>query len=181
MKMPKRLVIIGAIAAVVCSLTSFNGASAQTILTEEQLQRISANCLSIKNTLNQLHVSDALLRVNRGQIYEAMGAKLMNNFNSRLTSNGKDTKGLLVVTSGYQTALDTFRSDYREYESKLSVAIKIDCNKQPAEFHAAIQEARAKRTTLHADVLRLHRYIDDYRSGVSDFLINFERTSGGKS
>lgn len=181
MNMPKRLVIIGAIAAVVGSLASFNNASAQTILTEEQLQRISANCLSIKNTLNQLHATDALLRVNRGQIYDAMGTKLMNNFNSRLTSNGKDAKGLQAVTSGYQTALDTFRSDYREYESKLSIAIKVDCDKQPSEFHAAIEDARTKRTKLHTDVLRLHQYIDDYRSGVSDFLINFERTSGSKS
>ncbi len=181
MNIPSRLVIIGAIAAVVCSLASFNGVSAQTILTEDQLQRISVNCLSIKNTLNQLRVSDALLRVNRGQIYDAMGTKLMNNFNSRLSSNGKDIKGLQAVTSGYQTALETFRTDYREYESKLSVAIKIDCDKQPAEFHAAIEAARTKRATLHTDVLRLHQYIDDYRSGVSDFLINFERTSGGKS
>lgn len=181
MKMPERLISIGAIAAVVLSLVSFNGASAQTILTEEQLKRISANCLSIKNTLNQLHVSDALLRVNRGQIYDAMGTKLMNNFNSRLTSNGKDAKGLQAITSGYQTALESFRNDYREYESKLSIAIKIDCDKQPSEFHAAIEEARAKRAAVHTDVLRLHQYIDDYRSGVSDFLINFERTSGGKS
>ena len=175
MKLPVRLLIVGLAAAVFLSIVGLTKVEAQTILTDEQLQRISTNCQSIKNSLNQLHASDALLRVNRGQIYESMVTKLMNNFNARLANNSLDNKGLLVVTGGYQSALTTFRTDYQAYERQLSAAIRIDCEKQPSEFHFAVEDARDKRKKVHTDVLRLHQYIDDYRASVSDFLINYER------
>jgi hypothetical protein len=178
MKIPMRLVIVGAIAALFLSITGLTATSAQSTLTSDQSNRISANCISIKNTLNQLHASDALLRVNRGQIYETMNTKLMDRFNARLQSNSLDTTGTLAVTNSYRSALSTFRADYQAYERQLSTAIKIDCTQKPAEFHAAIQDARTKREKVHTDVIRLHRYIDDYRSAVNDFFINFQRVLG---
>ncbi len=178
MKLPARLVILGLIATIVLSGVVVRDSFAQTDLTDEQLKKISANCVSIKNTLNQLHASDALLRVNRGQIYEAMATKLMDRFNGRLSSNKLDATGTTAVTTSYRSALDTFRVDYQSYERQMSAAIRIDCDKKPAEFHAAIEDARTKREKVHTDVLRLHQYIDDYRSAVNDFYINFERVSG---
>ena len=178
MKTPTRLMIIGVIATLFLSIAGFTTTQAQSILSSEQLQRISANCVSIKNTLNQLHASDALLRVNRGQVYEAMSTKLMDRFNSRLTSNDLDAVGTIAVTNGYRTALTTFRTDYQAYERQLSSAIKTDCEQKPAEFHASIEDAREKRGKVHQDILRLHQYIDDYRSAVNDFFINFERVTG---
>mgnify|MGYP006879904469 CR=1 FL=1 len=153
-------------------------AYAQTTLTNEQLQLISANCQSAKNTLNQLHVTDALLRVNRGQLYEAVKSKLIDRFNSRLSSNGKDTAGLLVVTNGYANAFNSFRQNYIAYERQLSAAIRIDCDTQPAQFHNAVEEARALRLKLHEDVGNLHEYIDDYRSAVNDLILNDKSLRG---
>lgn len=180
MKVSLRLVTLSFIVAVLLPVIALQPVSAQTSLSAEQLERISANCLSAKSTLNQLHASDALLRVNRGQIYESMASKLMNNFNSRLTNNNLDARGLLLVTNNYRTALESFRSNYQAYERQLSAAIRIDCDKQPAEFHVAVEDARDKRTKVHTDVIRLHQYIDDYRAAVSDFFINFERLSGSR-
>jgi len=180
MKLPTRLIAFSFVAALLVSAVSFKDASAQTTLSDEQVQRISNNCLSIKNTLEQLHASDALLRVNRGQIYEAMATKLMDRFNGRLGSNSLDTTGVSLVTSSYRMALTTFRTDYQLYERQLSAALKIDCDKQPAEFHNAIEEARTKRNKVHSDVVALHQYIDDYRSAVNDFFINYERVAGGR-
>lgn len=170
--------IVFVLATLFLSIAGFTSTSAQATLTDEQLDRISANCLSIKNSLNQLHASDALLRVNRGQIYEAMSTKLMDRFNSRLSSNSLDATGTTAVTNSYRSALATFRLDYQAYERQLSAAIKIDCNQKPAEFHNAIDDARTKRDKVHTDVIRLHLYIDDYRSAVNDFFINFQRVSG---
>lgn len=178
MRIRIRLAIIGAITALLLSITGMTTTSAQTNLTNEQLERISANCVSIKNTLNQLHASDALLRVNRGQIYETMSTKLMDRFNSRLQSNNLDATGTQAVTTSYRSALASFRTNYQAYEQQLSAAIRIDCDEKPAEFHAAIEDARTKRSKVHSDVIRLHRYIDDYRSAVNDFYINFQRVSG---
>ena len=146
-------------------------------LTPDQASRVKANCVSIKNSLSQLHASDALLRVNRGQVYESMAAKLMDTFNDRLAGNRLDNKAMTTVTANYRSALTTFRTDYIAYEQKLSEAIRIDCTAQPNTFHAALEQARTLRSKVHDDVVRLHRVIDDYRSSVNDFLLNYERVS----
>ena len=175
--MPVRLIVVTVIAAIVVSAGSLHSAHAQSALTDDQVQLIKENCVSIKSSLNQLHASDALLRVNRGQLYESVGTKLMSNFNSRLSNNSFDAKGLTSVTDSYQTALSNFRNDYQSYERQLAAAIRVDCAEKPSEFHAAIEDARTKRAKVHADVGKLNQYIDDYRSAVSDFLINFERVT----
>lgn len=146
-------------------------------LSAEQVAKVKANCVSIKNSINQLHASDALLRVNRGQVYEAMGTKLMDTFNGRLESNKLDNAAMVTVTGRYRTALDTFRTDYIAYEQKLSDTLHTDCTSQPAVFHDKLQQARALRTTVHDDIVKLHRLIDDYRLTVDDFLLNYERIS----
>lgn len=150
-------------------------------LTAEQYGRIQANCTTIIGSLNQLHASDALLRVNRGQLYESIGTKLMNSFNGRLGNNSLDNKGLVAVTNSYQSTLATFRTDYQAYEQQLSAAMRIDCTKDPSGFHVALESARTKRATVRTDIIRLNQYIDDYRSAINDFMLNFERVTGKSS
>lgn len=131
----------------------------------------------MKATVNQLHASDALLRVNRGQIYESMASNLMDRFNDRLGSNRLDNKAMVSVTGDYRTGLNSFRTNYIKYEQKLAQALRIDCVTQPVEFYNVLQEARQLRTTVHEDVKALHELIDDYRSSVNGFMINYERLS----
>ena len=152
-------------------------AQSASTLTPDQQQKIASNCVSIKNGLSQLHASDALLRVNRGQIYESMGSKLMDRFNSRLSSNGLDNKAMTTVTDSYRTQLNAFRSDYISYEQKLSTALTIDCTQKPTDFYNTVEDARTLRNIVHSDVIKLHQSIDDYRSSVGDFLLNYERVS----
>lgn len=146
-------------------------------LTEGEKNRISTNCVAIKSTVNQLHASDALLRVNRGQMYESMASSLMDKFNDRLSSNKLDNKAMTTVTSNYRTALTTFRTNYISYEQKISEALRIDCSSKPVEFYNTLQKARELRTIVHEDVKKLHQLIDYYRSSVSGFLLNYERLS----
>lgn len=155
---------------------SVHAQSAAT-LTPDQQQHIVSNCVSIKNGVSQLHASDALLRVNRGQIYESMATKLMDRFNDRLSSNSLDNKAMVTVTQTYRTELNTFRSDYISYEQKLSAALAIDCTTKPVDFYNTLEDARTLRSTVHTDVIKLHQSIDDYRSSVGDFLLNYERVS----
>ncbi|MDB5179732.1 MAG: exported protein of unknown function [Candidatus Saccharibacteria bacterium] len=177
MKIRIRLVLFAMIAASLLSVFVLKNSYAAD-LSSDQITRIQANCLSIKGSLNQLHASDALLRVNRGQIYESVGTKLMDSFNSRLSNSGLDNKGLVSVANEYQAALTTFRMDYQAYEQQLSATIRIDCTKDPTTFHNALEDARTKRSTVHDDVTHLNQYIDDYRSAVNDFMLNFERVTG---
>lgn len=171
------ILAIVSILAIGVLLPFAGGAAHAEDLSPDQAERVKANCVSIKNSLNQLHASDALLRVNRGQVYESMATKLMDAFNSRLGSNRLDNGATTTVTGNYRSALTTFRSDYIQYEQKLSAAIRIDCTEQPNTFHTTVQEARELRMKVHEDVVRLHRIIDDYRSAVSDLLLNYERVS----
>lgn len=177
MKTRLRLLTVGVVVTLLLSFVAVQTSFAQASPSDERLERISNNCLSIKNNLHQLQTSDALLRVNRGQIYETIATKLMDRFNSRLTNNGLDALGTIAVTSSYRKALESFRSDYISYERQLSAAIKIDCTKEPKEFSTAIEDARTKRAKVHADVVRLNQYVDDYRLAVNDFFINFERVT----
>lgn len=176
----KRALFTLALAAVMTVLFAMSAHTAQAqskALTSDQIERIRGNCTSIKSTLNQLYASDALLRVNRGQVYESMATRLMDPFNARLNNNRLDAKAMTVATTSYRNALDTFRNDYKLYKDKLSSAIRVDCATQPEEFYANLEQARTLRTKVHDDVVKLHRYLDDYRTAVDDFLLNFERVS----
>jgi len=176
----KRVLLTLTAIAVLTVLFGFTAQTAHaqsTALTSEQIDKIKSNCTSIKSTLNQLHASDALLRVNRGQVYESMASKLMDPFNSRLGSNRLDSKATSAVTTSYRDALNGFRNDYKSYEEKISSALRINCFDEPELFYSTIEQARVNRAKVHDDVNKLHRYIDDYRQAVGDFLLNFERIS----
>ncbi len=175
------LVTFGLLTASLVSLFVLSSASAETSPTEAQIIRIKANCVSAKNTLNQIHANDGLLRFNRGQIYESMTTKLMSRFNSRVDSNNFDAKPLIAVTNSYGTALTNFRADYIIYEEQMSTALKIDCQKEPISFYDAVAKARTKRTQVHSDVVILHQKIDDYTSAFSAFTITFQSVSGDKN
>lgn len=169
-------VVLGALFAVIGAQQA--AAQSSPLLTEEQQRQLQINCTTIKSSLSQLHASDALLRVNRGQIYESMKSRLMDRFNGRLTSNSLDAKGLISTTQDYQESLERFRSSYQSYERQLATLIRIDCVENPQDFYVTLQDTREKRTKVHETVTQLHELIDDYRSGVDDFRVNFERISG---
>lgn len=175
----KAVIIFGAILLGVTA--SLNIAFAQDIpMTDAQINQIKASCLSAKDTIAQLHANDALLRVNRGQMYESMGTKLMTRFNDRVDSNHLNSKYLVSVTQDYNTALTTFRNDYQVYEESLSSALKIDCTKEPVSFYDAVADARTKRAQVHTDVTKLHQHIDQYKSAFDEFvtgLMNFTGSS----
>lgn len=153
------VVILLVIAAVTVNLP----VNAESVsMTDAQLGHVRANCTTIKNSLNQLHASDALMRVNRGQLYEAISSKLMQRFSNRVTSNQLDSSSLISIDSSYKIALTTFRDDYITYEKALSLAIGTDCQKQTSEFIANIEKASQARLVLHGDVEKLNSLIDEY-------------------
>lgn len=155
-------------------MTTITTAQAEP-LSDRQRSKIQAECAQIKGSLSQLHASDALLRVNRGQTYESLSSRLMNPFNARLNASGLDSKAMTTHTTQYTAALTSFRAQYISYEKKLSEALRIDCRKDAGSFYTAVLEARELRQDVHKDVEKLHSIIDDYGTSVSDFLLNFKR------
>lgn len=146
-------------------------------MSEGQIARIRTSCVSAKNTLNQLHASDALLRVNRGQNYESMSTKLMSRFNNRVDSNRLDALALTSITQDYQTTLTEFRVNYKSYEVQLSATLKIDCSQEPVKFYDGVVAARVMRSQVHSDVVKLHQYINDYLVAFDVFQADFNKPS----
>jgi len=182
MRKSRRLIILGLLVTAVMSAILLGTVSAEEPpTTDAQISRIRTNCSAVKNTLTQLHVNDALLRVNRGQLYESIATKLMSSFNSRVSGNSLDASGLVIITSSYNNTLNTFRTDYQAYEIQLSAALRIDCTKEPVAFYDSVAAARTKRTHVHNDVLALNQSIYDYQGAFTTFATNFTISTGGGS
>ncbi len=158
-----------AFVAVFSVISIFTVSAQGTTMTNQQIDLISSNCTMAKNTLNQLHVSDALLRVNMGQKYESMLTKLMTKFNKRLSNNKFDNNSLNYAISSYSSSLDTFRSDYKTYEEHLNKAVNTECEKQSALFYVAVALARTDRIRVHDDIVKMNQYIDQYQLAVNQF------------
>jgi len=174
----KRIIILAAIFSVVLSGASLWQVMAQTTtMTEAHIERIKANCIDAQASLTQLHTSDALLRVNRGRMYETIATKLMVPFNSRVTSNQLDGKSLIDIYTTYEKHLAEFRSNYQSYEQSMSETLRINCQNQPVSFYDKVNATSELRKRVHASVVALHKAINDYKVAFDAFAKKFEENN----
>ena len=138
-------------------------------LSSEHKQKIVANCTSAKSSIHQLHRSDVLLRVNRGQLYEYIGTKLMARLNSRLALNQLDAGTMVAIAAQYDKDLNAFRNAFRTYEEQVTAVLRIDCAKEPETFYYAIRDAKNKRSTVHQQITNLNDSVDDYYKAFNRF------------
>ena len=106
------MTLLGASLIGAAVLSSVAGAEEESI-SPAQIERIKSNCVDAKSNLNQIHASDGLLRVNRGQLYESISTKLMAPLNSRMVLNRIDTKDFLSLATKYDRHLSEFRTEYQ--------------------------------------------------------------------
>lgn len=148
-----------------------------TPMTEAHIARIRANCVEAQATLRQLHASDALLRVNRGQLYESISTKLMASLNSRISLNRLDGASLVAIAATYEGQLTYFRQSYQQYEEAMSRILKINCTNQPVVFYDGVTDVRAKRKKVHESTTVLHGTITEYKNEFEVFAKQFEEVS----
>lgn len=177
----KRLAIIGlslgaALLVVGAAAPSIAKAENQP-LSPAHLERIRTHCVEAKSSLNQLHASDGLLRVNRGQLYELISTKLMAPLNSRLVLYRISSDGLVALGSDYDKQLETFRAEYQQYEVAMSQTLGIDCVKQPQQFYESLADAREKRQKTHAATVALQETIENYGTTFDSFSQKFKADS----
>lgn len=176
----KRIILLAVIlAALVGSTSLFMVARAddQAPMTEDHIARIRSNCVEAQSALYQLHASDALLRVNRGQLYESISTKLMAPFNSRVTLNKFDSVGLVTIANTYEQQLNEFRSNYQQYEESMSDTLKINCTNQPVAFYDSVNATREKRVRVHDSTVALQKTLQDYKNQFEAFAKSFEERS----
>jgi len=167
----KCLISFVAVAVVISTIvvTERTFAEEPAPITDFQLTQIRVRCKEVQASLSRVHANDALLRVNRGQLYERLSTKLMVPMNSRIAVNRLDGSSLLSVTSSYDRHLGEFRVNYQAYEEQLSSTMRIDCAKQPASFYESLKSARDKRRSVYESAQQLGRDISDYRQAFTDF------------
>lgn len=155
------------IAGFVCTIVVVSAMAQSVLITQSQQELIVANCTEIKTTLNRLHSSDALLRVNTGQTYESILTKLMKRFNERAVLNNMISDELEVATVEFEKLLNIFRANYVVYEQRLSATIDINCATQPQAFYDSLAVSRENRRILHDSVQQLGLALEAY-SGLLD-------------
>ena len=179
--MKRSIILLSLMGAALLSLGLLTSAvRAETApLTEVHIEKIKTQCVEAQSNLNQLHLSDALMRVNRGQLYESISTKLMAPLNSRLALNRLDSIGFVSLTTTYDQQLTTFRTNYQQYEQAMVRLLAIDCTKQPADFYASVDDTRTKRQLTHESDLVLRKTIEAYGLEFDNFAKKFK--TGGSS
>lgn len=173
-----RLAIILALCSVIiAAAVASQVAHAQAALPEAQIEYIRQNCVTAQTTLTRLHASDALLRVNRGTLYELFSDKLMAPLNSRIALGRLGGLKLAATTLEYDRQIDVFRSSYSQYEESMSRTLKINCNDKPVEFYEGIQTTRERRQRLHEDTETLTTLLEAYKTEFESFAKEFEEAS----
>ncbi len=175
----KRLLAFLAVMSLTLIGTHVAAQSQESLMTDAHIDRIKSYCVEAQTTLGQLHASDALLRVNRGRLYESMATKLMAPFNSRIALSSLDSLGLPGIASRYDQELMAFRQSYQTYEESMSRTLRIDCVKQPVAFYDSVAETRSKRQQTHQHVTRLHQTIQDYKAEFEAFAKKFKEEQRG--
>lgn len=176
----RRIIIFGFISVVtVSSLGVFSSVQAQSVtpMSQDHVERIRANCIEAQSSLSRLHASDALLRVNRGQLYESILTKLMAPFNGRATANRHNSTQLITVTGDFERELNQFRASYISYEESLSDVLAMNCTNQPVVFYDTVNDARAKREIVHAHTTNLESMIKSYQSSFEELAKSIEGKS----
>lgn len=139
------------------------------VLSDRQIEGVRSSCVSSQVALKRVHTADALLRVNVGQRYENISLRLMAPLNSRVAINGLDVVDLATISSEYTEELKSFVTNYRNYEIKVSNALKVDCEAEPIAYYSLIDEAREGRSRVRGNMLKLSQLIKDYREEAETF------------
>lgn len=176
-----RSIIIAAISLLLLTGPVVRAEDQSMVLTDDQIGFIRSNCLDVQSTLERVHASDALTRVNLGQRYENISTKLMAPLNSRIALNRLDNVDLTKTTADFNAEVDNFRSLYQQYEQTMLRAIQINCKNQPVSFYDTITLAREHRAAVHDSVIKLSDLLKQYGTQFESFKSELLKTSVEKA
>ncbi|HWT40435.1 MAG TPA: hypothetical protein VN081_04180 [Dongiaceae bacterium] len=160
---------LAAVTVLAACLVMAGSVFAADVITDKQITAIRNQCNELQANLTQLHQSDTLLRINRGQLYRTIADKLMTPLNQRIASNNLDNSTLVPLTAEFNDTYTDFYNDYKDYDQSLSAVIQIDCKKQPTQFYSALQQAREKRIKVGKSSQELTDLAVEYKKAVATF------------
>ncbi len=167
----KRLLIVAV--AVASLLFVVPNSHAEVIITQRQTKAIRTHCVENQASLNQLHQSDAFLRIDRGNLYRTISDKLMTPLNTRLAANKLDGGALISITKEFNDQYKRFYANYITYDTALAKLLNVDCTKEPVRFYNALLDTREARQQLGESNDALVQLIRDYKNQFDDFYVAY--------
>ena len=149
---------------------------------QTQIDNLKWRCDSVQSTIRRLHTTDGLLRVNIGQVYNDISFQLMAKLNGRLAVNRVDSAKLVEITNEFESGREEFSEAYNDYEESVASLLKLNCQKNTAEYYAQLMVARDMRQKLAVSVEELNDTVVDYQVAVEQLkeqirLENHNKTS----
>lgn len=137
--------------------------------TEEQISKVASGCADIKKHLTKLHSTDALKRVNLGQIYESISSDMMAKLNTRIVMNKLNGSELVSSAADFSENMKYFRENYKIYEQELKKLQDMDCASNGREFYLQLEKVRYQRKELNYNVSKLKEIANDYKKQLTTF------------
>lgn len=125
-------------------------------LSGSQLEHLSQNCGTIRQSLKLLQRSDSHARTYFGAIYETVSSKYLTPLNLRLVKNDISSVSLINAQSSLAATRANFSDDFIDYSKSLEELIAIDCNLEPALFYEKLETTRQKRQLVAEDMETLN-------------------------
>ncbi len=173
MKIRKLILLSGVFGAVLLAVVSTQTSQAEVVISQKQIRSIQTHCVENQAALNQLHQTDAFLRIDRGNLYRTISDKLMTPLNTRLTANELPNDALVAVTKQFNAQYQQFYKNYITYDTSLSKLLSIDCTKEPVGFYNALIKTREDRQQLSVSNQALVQLIVNYKALFDQFKASF--------
>lgn len=154
----KRLLVISLVAVVLVSPVS--------ALSEEQTSEISQSCSTIKQHLKNLQLADSRTRSSLGTAYQDFLVSYITPLNVNLVKNNRPST---TISGIYSDILDTrakFNSRFTTYSQIFEQLLAMDCQKEPENFYAKIEEAREARGKLESSAKKMRSLLGNHYTAV---------------
>lgn len=141
-------------------------AFAEETLSKEQTGAISQSCDSIKQSLKKLQKADTKTRSFLGGIYEDFLTDFISPLNLRLVKNDLPSPTLTELHSSLISKRQDFAKKFTLYAQNLETLLNTDCQKNPAEFYAKLQETRKSRNNLEQATEAFRMLLEKHQNAV---------------
>lgn len=173
MKMHQKISLLALIVTGATTIMVASTSRAELVVSKAQINAIKEHCVANQASLNQLHQTDAFLRIDRGNLYKTISDKLMVPLNRRIAANGLDGGLLVATTAQFNNEYKRFYAKYISYDTAISNLLSIDCTREPVSFYDALVKAREARTELNSSTQRLVDLARQYKTQFDTFRTNF--------
>lgn len=174
-KLKFSLILFSLLTLPLAAIITFRVFSASaTNLSTAELNTITQNCATIRQSLKNLQKADSYTRVLLGADYQALITRFMTNLNLRLIKENRPNPSLTDLHSDFLVAKNNFSQDFIKYSQALEELTTFDCVSSPGEFYSKLENTRTKRQTLSNSAAKLLSLTKKHLSLVKELAKNYD-------